>query len=63
MLIYQCNKCQKQKELMRATLEIVDGKIRTREAKCECGNYMQEVEKQFDGFPCLIRTEPTLTKK
>jgi len=63
MLIYQCNKCQKQKELMRATLEIVDGKIRTREAKCECGNYMQEVEKQFDGFPCLIRTEPTLNKK
>ena len=63
MLIYQCNKCQKQKELMRATLEIVDGKIRTREAKCDCGNYMQEVEKQFDGFPCLIRTEPTLNKK
>ncbi len=63
MLIYQCNKCQKQKELTRATLEIVDGKIRTREAKCECGNYMQEVEKQFDGFPCLIRTEPTLNKK
>ena len=62
MLIYQCNKCQKQKELMRTTLEIVDGKIRTREAKCECGHYMQEVKKDFDGFPCLIRTEPTLTK-
>ena len=24
---------------------------------------MQEIEKDFDGFPCLIRTEPTLSKK
>ena len=63
MLIYQCKKCKKQKKLTKATLEIVDEKIRTREAKCDCGNYMQEVKKDFDGFPCLIRTEPTLNKK
>ena len=62
MLIYQCNKCESQKKLSKATLEIVDGKIRTKEAKCKCGNYMQEVEKDFDGFPCLIRTEETLNK-
>jgi len=24
---------------------------------------MQELEKDFDGFPNLIRTEPTLSKK
>jgi hypothetical protein len=63
MLKYQCNKCSETKDLMRATLEVVDGKIRTKEALCKCGEYMQEVEKDFDGFPCLIRTEPTLSKK
>ena len=62
MMIYQCNKCYEQKILNKATLEIVDGKIRTREAKCKCGNYMQELKKDFDGFPCLIRTEPSLSK-
>ena len=47
---------------MKATLEIVKNKIRTKEAKCKCGKYMQELEKDFDGFPCLIRTEETLNK-
>ena len=63
MLKYICNKCGETKDLMRATLEVVDGKVRTKEALCKCGEYMQEVEKDFDGFPCLIRTEPTLSKK
>tara|TARA_R110001599_G_scaffold220329_2_gene418676 strand:- start:1563 stop:1757 length:195 start_codon:yes stop_codon:yes gene_type:complete len=63
MLTYQCKKCNSQKQLSKATLEIVDGKIRTKEALCiKCNNYMEEVEKDFDGFPCLIRTEPTLKK-
>ena len=63
MIKYQCKKCESQKELTKATLEIVDGKIRTKEAKCKCGKYMQEVEKEFDGFPSLIRTEETLRRK
>jgi hypothetical protein len=63
MLKYICNNCGETKDLMRATLEVVDEKIRTKQAKCECGEYMQEIEKDFDGFPCLIRTEPTLSKK
>jgi hypothetical protein len=63
MLKYQCNNCGETKDLMRATLEVVKGKVRTKEAKCKCGEYMQEIEKDFDGFPCLIRTEPTLSKK
>ena len=63
MLKYICNNCGETKDLMRATLEIVKGKVRTKEAKCKCGQYMQEIEKDFDGFPCLIRTEPTLSKK
>jgi|TARA_R110000824_G_scaffold325451_1_gene512365 hypothetical protein len=63
MLKYQCTNCGETKDLMRATLEVIDGKIRTKQAKCKCGEYMQEIEKDFDGFPCLIRTEPTLSKK
>ena len=63
MLKYQCNNCGETKDLMRATLEVVKGKVRTKQAKCKCGEYMQEIEKDFDGFPCLIRTEPTLSKK
>ena len=63
MLKYQCKKCEATKELSRATLEVVHGKVRTREALCECGEYMREIEKDFDGFPCIKRTEPTLSNK
>ena len=63
MIKFICNSCGETKDLMRATLKEIDGKIRTVEALCKCGEYMQEIEKDFDGFPCLIRTEPTLTKK
>ena len=63
MIKFICNTCGETKDLMRATLKEIDGKIRTVEALCKCGEYMQEIEKDFDGFPCLIRTEPTLSKK
>lgn len=63
MLKYQCNVCGNTRNLSKATLEVVDGKIRTREALCKCGSYMQEIEKDFQGFPNLIRTEPSLSKK
>jgi len=63
MIKYICNTCGETKDLSKATLKVIDGKIRTVEALCKCGEYMQEIEKDFDGFPCLIRTEPTLTKK
>jgi len=63
MIKFICNTCGETKDLMKATLKEIDGKIRTVEALCNCGEYMQEIEKDFDGFPCLIRTEPTLSKK
>ena len=63
MIRFICNSCGEAKHLMRATLKVIDGKIRTVEALCNCGEYMQEEEKDFDGFPCLIRTEPSLSKK
>mgnify|MGYP006408197261 FL=1 len=58
MIKFICKKCSKTLELMRATLEVVDGKVRTREALCECGEYMQEIEKEFTGFPTIHRKEP-----
>ena len=63
MIKYICNTCGETKHLTKATLKVIDGKVRTVEALCKCGEYMQEEEKDFDGFPCLIRTEPTLNKK
>jgi hypothetical protein len=63
MIKFQCKNCGETKDLMRATLKVIDGKIRTQEALCECGEYMVEIAKDFDGFPCLIRSEPTLSSK
>tara|TARA_R110000824_G_scaffold374893_1_gene565562 strand:+ start:1137 stop:1325 length:189 start_codon:yes stop_codon:yes gene_type:complete len=62
MLKYIC-KCGKNKELYKATLEVKDGKVRTREAECSCGEHMQEVEKDFDGFPQIKRNEEYMKKK
>ena len=61
MLNFICNNCGNERQLQKATLEIFEGTIRTREAKCSCGKYMQEKSKEF-GVPYLIRTEPTLKK-
>tara|TARA_R110000824_G_scaffold281779_2_gene470091 strand:- start:715 stop:906 length:192 start_codon:yes stop_codon:yes gene_type:complete len=63
MFKFICKSCKKTKELSKSVLEIVDSKVRTKNADCECGEYMVEQEKSFEGFPNLIRTEPTLTKK
>ena len=63
MLKYICNNCGETKDLMKATLKVIDGKVRTKEALCECGEYMREIAKDFDGFPCIKRTEPSLNKK
>ena len=62
MINYTCNKCGAKKNLMRATIAVIDGKVRTKEAFCECGEWMQEEEKDFEGFPSLIRTDPSLSK-
>jgi hypothetical protein len=63
MFKFICKSCKKTKELSKSVLEIVDSKVRTKNADCECGEYMVEQEKSFEGFPNLIRTEPTLNKK
>tara|TARA_R100000781_G_C4007081_1_gene102357 strand:+ start:300 stop:563 length:264 start_codon:yes stop_codon:yes gene_type:complete len=64
MIKYICNTCNDTLELQKATLEVIDGKVRTKQAYCKkCKDWMQEVEKDFDGFPSLIRTEPSLSKR
>tara|TARA_R110000787_G_scaffold109662_4_gene218239 strand:+ start:2503 stop:2766 length:264 start_codon:yes stop_codon:yes gene_type:complete len=64
MLKFICNTCNETKELQKATIKVIDGKVRTQEAYCKkCNEWMQEIEKDFDGFPSLIRTEETLTRK
>ena len=64
MIIYVCNKCSNKKELSKATIKVIDGKVRTEQAYCEgCEEWMQELEKDFKGFPGLIRTEATLSKR
>ena len=59
--ICECN--DEIKELQKATIKVIDGKVRTVEAVCSCGKYMQELDKEFNGFPNLIRTEPTLSNR
>jgi hypothetical protein len=63
MIKFVCKCNEEIKELQKATLKVIDGKVRTVEAVCSCGKYMQEFEKDFNGFPNLIRTEPTLSSK
>jgi len=63
MIRYICECSDEVKELHKATIKVIDGKIRTVEAVCSCGKYMQELDKEFNGFPNLIRTEPTLSNK
>lgn len=64
MLEYQCNKCEIKKELSKITMKIVDNKVCHIGSECpKCGEYMQEVQKAFGGFPSIKRTEPTLSNK
>ena len=62
MIKFICTTCDATKELMKATIKVIDGKVRTEQAKCNCGEWMVEVEKDFDGFPSLIRTEASLSR-
>ena len=64
MIKFICNTCGDTKELQRAIIKVIDGKVRTQEAYCEkCNEWLQEIEKDFDGFPSLIRTDEALSNK
>tara|TARA_R100000655_G_scaffold36432_3_gene70726 strand:+ start:2618 stop:2812 length:195 start_codon:yes stop_codon:yes gene_type:complete len=64
MIKFVCENCKARKNLTRATIKIIEGKVRVKEAQCECGEWMREIEKKFEGFTTnIIRTDPTLIKK
>mgnify|MGYP003650882550 FL=1 len=60
MTKYKCKKCKNEIDLVKATIVIIEDKVVTKEALCECGEYM--VSKPVEGMPSLIRTEPSLKK-
>ena len=62
MAKYICT-CKETKELTKMTMVVIDDKVKIKEALCQCGEYMEEVNQEFGGFPSLIRTEPSLRKK
>ena len=64
MLKYQCNKCEIQKEFSKVVMKVENGKVINVGTECpKCNEYMQEIEKEFNGFPQLRRTEPSLSKR
>ena len=64
MIKFICNKCNDTLELTKAIIKNIEGKWRTEDAYCKkCDEWMQELEKDFNGFPSLIRTEPSLSKR
>lgn len=64
MIKFVCKNCKNVKELQKATIKVIEGKVRTKEAKCKCGKWMQEIEKKFTGHTTnIIRTEPSLKKR
>jgi len=60
MTEYKCE-CGKTKDIAKATIKVIDGKLRTVEALCKCGKYMDS--KPLEGMPSQIRTEESLSKK
>ena len=60
MALFICAKCKNEKELKKQTLFFFKKKWIVKEALCKCGKYM-EAETQ-EGFPYLLRTEPSLKK-
>jgi len=64
MLKYQCNKCEIQKEFSKVVMKVENGKVINVGTECpKCNDYMQEIAKEFNGFPQLRRTEPSLSKR
>ena len=59
MARYKCNKCNAEKDIKNKTIKIIDGTARVIESLCSCGEYMESQER-FNGYPGLIRTEPSL---
>ena len=60
MTIYKCT-CGETKEIGKATLALKEGRWRTIQALCDCGEWMDSDPEE--GMPSLKRTEPSLSKQ
>ena len=60
MTLYKCE-CGNKKEIGKTTIALRDGKWRTLQALCDCGEYMESEPKE--GMPSIKRTEESLSKK
>tara|TARA_R110002050_G_scaffold26276_6_gene69467 strand:- start:569 stop:751 length:183 start_codon:yes stop_codon:yes gene_type:complete len=49
MAKFRCEKCKKEKNILKQTLVFLDGDIRAKESKCECGEWMKDIE-NYKGF-------------
>ena len=61
MTLYKCECGKQEKEILKATIVLRNGKWVCKEAKCECGQYMDSEPEE--GMPQLKRTEESLSKK
>lgn len=60
MAEYKCKKCGETKTLYKRTMVIMDGQIITKESKCKCGEYMDQIiTDEYKGMPDVIRNENT----
>ena len=59
MTLYKCT-CGETKEIGKATLALKEGRWRTIQALCDCGEWMDSEPEE--GMPSLKRTEPSLSK-
>ena len=48
---YICNKCKETMDISKMTVVVVNNKVVTKEALCSCGEYMEEEDQSFQGFP------------
>ena len=56
MAKFRCKKCKCEKELKKQTLVFENKKIKIKEAKCKCGNYMKDTTK-YEGFGTSFKSE------
>ena len=56
MAKFRCKKCKCEKELKKQTLILKNKKIKIKEAKCKCGNYMKDTTK-YEGFGTSFKSE------
>ena len=61
MTIYKCECGKQEKAILKATIVFRNGEWVCKQAKCECGKYMDSKPKE--GMPSLKRTEASLSKK